>query len=150
MGKYKDRVNYKPHDLNNFTITIDGTENAVGIEGFTVEFDDERFGVSKVADGTAQHFKNNSRSGTITLQLQGTSATHKFMWDKDRASMSGDTAFSITIMNSAMEDFNVSCPFAYVQKTPAEVGSQEVSVAEWVLSCAYLDCRGGSYAVQSV
>ncbi|MCP4547080.1 MAG: DUF3277 family protein [bacterium] len=150
MGEYKDRVNYKPHNLNNYTVTVDGTEKAVGLEGFTVEFDDDHWGVNVVADGTAQHFKNNSRSGTITIQLQATSTTHKFMWDKYKANMESDTAFSVAILNSESEDFNAACPFAYVQKPPAEVGSQEVSVAEWVLSCAYLDCRGGSYAVQSV
>lgn len=145
MGNYKDRRNYVDHDFNTTVLLINGEDKAEGLEMIEVELDEDETTVQKVADGMAIFVKNPSRSGTIKFQFLEASKTNDVMW----ALRTGDTSFKLSIQDPSAP--NLSCKGAKcrIGKPPIVKRGLEADVVEWTCICAYLDVKGGSYALAS-
>ncbi len=143
MGRYKDRVNFEPHAINNTTITLNGETVVTGLEVFEAELDEDETTVDKAGDGTAIFVKNASRSGQIRIQfLEAASVT-----DAIYTLLEADTPFKITALDSAAPNFDVRGNQCMVMKRPAIRRELLPDKPEWILACTYLNIKGGSYAL---
>lgn len=145
MAKYRDRVNYVDHDMNNTTITIDGTHLAEGVEMVEVELDEDETTIQKVADGTGIFVNDPSRSGVIRLSILEASATNDELWAKRAA----NSSFKVSVLDTAAPNLDCHGNQCRIAKPPVVKRGKEADVVEWVFICVYLDVKGGSYSLQS-
>ncbi len=150
MGGYKDKKNFKPHDLNNLTVTLNGEFTASGIDSISAEYDDDHFSIQTVADGTGVPVKDPSRKGTVTLAILEADPTNTKLWELYQACVDSNTGFSISAKDSNAPEFNIAETFCYIQKPPAMGRSAEAAVLEWIIVAVYLKIKGGGYALQDV
>ncbi len=150
MGGYKDKLNFKPHDLNNLVVSLNDEHKVQGIDSISAEYDDDHFSTQSVADGTAIPVKNPSRTGTITIAILEASPSNKTLWDLYRACVDSDTGFAVSAKDSAAPEFNIKETYCYIQKPPTIGRSNEAAVVEWIIVAAYLDVAGGGYSLQDV
>lgn len=145
MAVYRDRVNYVDHDMNNTTLTINGTSVAEGVEMIEVELDEDETTVQKVADGTGIFVTDPSRSGVIRFQILEASATNDTMW----ALRTANSSFKLSILDTASPNLDCHGNYCRIAKPPVVRRGKEADVVEWVCICVYLDVKGGSYSVQA-
>ena len=143
MANYRSRRNYVFHSINNLTILIDGVHKVEGLDLFEAELDDDEVVLTKVADGLGIMSTNPSQSGTIKVNWLEASKTTDDVW----AILDSGASFSISAIDSSADNFDVRGQYCRVQKRPVVSRGAEATVSEWVFITAYLDIKGGSYAL---
>jgi hypothetical protein len=145
MGYYATRRNYKAHNFNNSTLTINGTHKAEGLDGFEVELDVDEVDVSLVADGTGLFVENPSQAGSFKIKMSEASATNAFLWDLVKSK----AHFSLSFLDSAVPDLDCNGQQCRIAKRPKIERGKDPAIVEWTCKAVYLDCIGGSYSLES-
>jgi len=146
MARYKDRVNYKPHNINNTTVQLNGTVKVTGLERFEAELMDDENSIETAADGLAIIVENPKRVGTITIQFLEASA----VTDEIFTLLDAGDPFAIGAIDDAASNFDVRGQYCVVQKRPAVIRGELPDKPEWIFLCPYLTIKGGSYALATV
>lgn len=146
MGKYQKGKNFVDHDFRTTTITIDGTTIAEGVDTLAVELEEEETTVDKVADGSAIMVVNPSSAGSITIEMLEASATNDDLW----ALRESGRQFPVSVLDSAAPNLNCNASYMRIAKPPVVHRSVEHAKIEWKLVAAYLNVKGGSYALAAV
>jgi hypothetical protein len=146
MAMYRDRLNYKPYNINDCIITIDKKYPIIGLNLFEAERDDDEIGESKVASGHGQFVEIPSESGIITIEFLAASPSSDILWDLFEEKRS----FAISAKNSKAEKFSVAGSYCRIVKAPKVMMGGEPEPESWQFKAMYLDIRGGSYALATV
>jgi hypothetical protein len=145
MGTFKDRINYKPHNFNTLTVTLNGDTVVTGLNSFAAERNEDEISVAIAADGVGLFQENPNVSGTITMEIIEADATNAAIWDLWKAG----EPFAITATDSRNERFNCAMAGGRVKKPPVLNKGLEVNYIEWVFEAVYLDVDSGGYALES-
>lgn len=145
MGLYKDPIEYKPHSFNSSTLTLDREHVVEGLDTVECEMDEDEWEQQSVASGATIPVHNPIESGEFRFTFLEASATTDWLTEKLRAH--GSISFSFTDENAP--NLNANSRRAYIRKRPMLKRGKEVDVPQWILSCPYLKCEGGSYALES-
>jgi len=145
LSIYKDRRNYKDHDFNNTTFTINKEHKAEGLNRITVTMTEDEVAVQTVADGLGLFVNNPKISGSIVFETLEASATNQYMWDMWRAK----TSFATSILDKVVPDLNVAGAKCRIMKRADIERVTEATVSEWTILCVYLDSDGGGFTLES-
>lgn len=145
MGYYATKRNYKNHNINNSTLTLNGEHKIEGLDGFDWEYDDEEVDTEVVADGTGLFVENPSKRATIKIRISEASASSAYLWDlwEDK------TSFKMSFLDTTIPDLAFSASKCRIAKAPATVRGKNPAVVEWVVKTVYMDAKGGSYSLES-
>jgi hypothetical protein len=140
---YKENLNYKGHDLNTSTVTLDGEHVVKSLHAIKMEYTDPRTTSFMADDGTGLPVKNKKRNGLVTLSILQASETNKYLWDKLAADPEG--GISIEHVDTNSPDMKSSAPHAHIAAAPMVGKSGAHEVVEWTFEEIYLDIAGAGY-----
>jgi len=151
MAYYQPPVNFKPHNFNSSTFTInspdlDGAHVVEGLDTIEVELKENRWATKMVASGATIHEHNPSREMTIKITLLDASASQLILSQLARS----DSPVTVTFTDENAPDLNCSSQQARVEKHALVKRGTETDVPEWVFVCTYGTCATGGYRLQTV
>lgn len=145
MGIYKDKISYKPHDFNTSTLLINEETKGESVDSIKIEYIEDRYTEQTVADGSTIMVRNASRAGIITIGLLEGSPTCTTLWDLIVAD--SEDGISLSFSDTAVPDLKASSANCYAMKPPDLVRQQEHNVVEFTFKAAYVEMKGGGYAL---
>lgn len=143
MGNFKPRLNFKPHNFNDFTVTINGETQIQMLNSFACERNEDEITMAIAADGTGLPQENPNISGTITLEISEASPTNGVLWGLQKEG----AYIAISAVDSNDTSFNCAMASGRVKKPPVLNKGLEVNMVEWVFEAVYLDLESGGYAI---
>lgn len=143
---YKNEINVVPHSFNTITVLLDNNHEVQGLDVLEVQREADRYSNRSVADGTSIHQRNESRVGTLRLEVLEGTATTDFPWDK----FENDKPLTIAVVDSNAPALTVNESHFRIVKAPMLIRKNDTENVEWIFSANYLKYRGGAYRLESI